>query len=210
MATYGTATAPTVTRGFFIQPETRVVWNGTLETSSWVYSTYGGGASIGFEAATGIELGQLAAPPRFQHNPNMTRIDAGNMLGTLFEVTSEETTFTVAIREFRPEILQAAFATAMHYPIEDNTAVITFGQGCTIDPHPLMIEFSNVDCGVPTAEDITNGITGGILTLYSAYLTGGINWEMAYGSANRLELVFTAQPVMAKDLGNRIGSLYLY
>ena len=208
-ASYGTVGAPTTVRGFFVKPESRVRWKGTLETTSHLYVSYGTGASIGFTAGTGIDLGYLTKI-QFTHNPDIQLVDSGNTLATLYELRGEKTEVTVGIKQFRPEVLKEAFGSGQLYNLSTNEQLITFGQGCTLATWPLVIEFSNVDCGAPSINNIVNGVSGGFLTLYATYLTSGIDWDMAYAQSNSIDLKFTAVVDTTKALCNRLGNLYMF
>jgi hypothetical protein len=60
MGVYKTVAAPTLTAGFLVQPESRIMMGtvalyGSLEVASWTYATYE--ASIGLQAGTSFDIG---------------------------------------------------------------------------------------------------------------------------------------------------------
>lgn len=213
MATYYTPSAPTVEEGFLLQPESRVLFglnylHGSLETSSWAYSTYT--ASIGLEAGQGIDLGSLEALG-FSHVPTYEAVESANLQSSnIWVLTGEETSVTVGVRQFSPDILNLALGTGFLYAM-GNERLLTFGGLCDLQSRPLSIEFSNVSCTAPSTEDITGGVSGGILTLYDAFASSGLPWDdVNAGALNVLTLEFQVRPVLSLALGNRLGSLYLF
>lgn len=212
MATYYTPAAPTVTGGFFLKPEGRILVGtsslyGSLETTSWTYTTYE--ASIGLDAGQFFELGQVA-DLSWQHTPEYEAVEGFNITDdAIYEVTGEETMVTVEIQEFHPDILELAVGTGNRYTLGVEE-LITFGGGCEMKNRPLSIEFTNQACEAPAAEDITGGISGGILTIYDAFISNGIDWSMPAKENNTASFEFTARPVLERANGNRLGNLYIW
>lgn len=212
MSTYRTPTAPTVTGGFFLRPESRIIVGtsalyGSLEVSSWTYATYE--ASIGLQAGQFFELGQVA-DLSFQHTPEYAAVEGFNIADdSVYEVTGEETMVTVEIQEFHPEILEVAVGTGTRYTL-GTEQLLTFGGGCTMRNRPICIEFTNAGCEAPSAEDTTNGISGGVLTIYDAFISSGLEIAMNARETSTSSFEFTARPVTARSTGNRLGNLYLF
>lgn len=212
MATYYTPAAPTVTGGFFLKPEARILVGTfplyqSLETSSWTYTTYE--ASIGLQAGKFFELGQVA-DLSFQHTPSYEAVEGFNVSDdTVYEVTGEETMVSVEIQEFHPQILEVAMGTGTKYTLGSET-LITFGGGCTMRNRPISVEFTNQACEAPSAADISTGISGGVLTIYDAFVSSGLEWSMNARETNTASFEFTARPVYARAVSNRLGTLYLY
>ena len=138
---YPSVTAPTATEGFFVEPETRVLLGtafmyGSLEQSTWTYLTYG--ASIGLTAGNAIDLGVLEALS-FTHVPTFTPVESANIqTSNIFVLEGEETTVTVGLREFRPDILKMAIGTGVLYWLDGGQeALITFGGKCDMITRPM-------------------------------------------------------------------------
>jgi len=210
--TYVTPSAPTVSAGFFLKPE-GAIRVGTLplydalEVSSWTYTTYE--ASIGLQDGKSFELGQVN-DLTYQHSPEFEEVEGFNLSdNAIYQVTGEETMVTVEIYEFHPEILELAIGTGNRYVL-GNEMLLTFGGGCNLKNRPISVEFVNAACSVPTTPNISNGITGGILTIYDALITNGIEWSMNAKEYNTASFEFTARPVLERSLGNRLGNLNLY
>lgn len=212
MATYYSPAAPTVTAGFFVSAESAVKIGtlnlyGSLENSSWVYTTYQ--ASIGLQAGKSTDLGGVANLT-WAYAPTYEPIETANLaINTVYSVTGEETTLTIEIMEFRPAALEMALGTGARYDI-GTEVVFTFGGGCTMRSRPISIEFTNSACDKPASPAIASGVSGGVLTIYDAFVSGGLEWAFNSRESNTVSLEFTAKPVTARARGNRLGSLYLY
>lgn len=212
MATYLTPAAPAESTGFLMKAETAVkvgtgrLW-ASLEHTSWVYSTYG--ASIGLQAGQSEQLGILAELT-FTHTPSFEPLEAFNMTDDpLYEVTGEETTVSVEIREFKPTTIRNAIGTGSMYEL-GNERVITFGGGCSMVRRPYCLEFDNEACLAPTSENITNGVSGGAVTLYDAFVSSGLEWALNAKEGNTVGLELQALPVTTLSRGNRLGNIYLF
>ena len=212
MGTYYTPSSPTVTAGFFVKPEgaikvgTQTLY-GSLETTSWTYTTYE--ASIGLQAGKSFELGQVN-DLSWQHQPEFEPVEGFNVSDDpVYQVTGEETMVTVEIYEFHPAILELAVGTGTRYTL-GSEELLTFGGGCSIRSRPISVEFINVSCDKPTSADISNGVSGGVLTIYDAFISNGIEWSMSAKEYNTVSFEFTARPVLARSVGNRLGNLYLF
>lgn len=212
MATYYTVTAPTVTGGFFMRPESRILVGTlplyqSLEVSSWTYTVYE--ASIGLQSSKAFELGQVA-DLSWQHTPEYEAVEGFNIADdSVFEVTGEETMVTVEIQEFHPQIIEVAIGTGTRY-ILGTEQLLTFGGGCSMRNRPVSVEFSNGACEAPSSPNTSNGISGGVLTIYDAFISSGIEMSLNAREVNTATFEFTARPVTARAAGNRLGSLYLY
>lgn len=212
MATYYTPAAPTISAGFFLKPEGRILVGTnslyeSLEVASWTYSTYE--ASIGLQAGQSFDLGQVNNLA-WRHEPTFEPVEGFNLSNNaVYQVTGEESVVTVEIYEFSPDILEMAIGTGPRYNLTDEV-LLTFGGGCTTQNRPVSVEFLNAGCETPTSEDISGGITGGVLTIYDALITNGIDWTMNGKELNNASFEFTARPVLDRSLGNRLGNLYLW
>jgi len=200
MATYYTPSAPTVVPGFLLQPESRVLLGteylyGALEVSSWSYSTYT--ASIGLQAGKSIDLGTLENLA-FSHVPTFEAVEAANLQNSnVWVLTGEETTLSVGLRQFNPYVLNLALGTGTNYALGDER-VITFGGKCDIASRPMSIEFNNVGCDAISSANIANGVSGGVLTLYDAFISSGLPWDdINAGALNSISLEFQIRPVLA-------------
>ena len=212
MATYYSPSAPTVTAGFFLKPEGAIKIGtenkyGSLDVSSWTYTTYE--ASIGLQSGKNFELGQVN-DLSWSHQPSFEPVESFNVSDdSVYQVTGEETKVTVEIYEFHPQILELAVGTGNRYVL-GTEQLLTFGGGCTMRSRPISVEFTNTSCDKPDSEDTSSGISGGVLTIYDAFISNGIDWSMTAREYNTVSFEFTARPVLDRSAGNRLGSLYLY
>lgn len=211
--TYYTPSAPTVSEGFLLQAESKVMMGkgyltASLETSSWPYSSYS--ASIGLAAGQGIDLGSVESLG-FSHVPTFEAVESANVQNSnIWILSGEETSLSVGLREFNPEVLRQALGTGIQYNLDDER-LFTFGGKCEMQTRPLSVEWLNVACGAPTSEDITGGVTGGVLTMYDTFVSSGLPWDdMNAGAINTISIEFQVRPVLSYALGNRLGNLYLY
>lgn len=211
--TYYSPSAPVVAEGFLLQPESRILLgteylHGSLDITSWTYATYT--ASIGLQAGKSLDLGSLDSLG-FSHVPAYEPVESANLqTSNIWVLTGEETTVSIGLRQFDPTVLNMALGTGVMYVLGDER-VITFGGKCDLQTRPMSIEFLNVSCDAPSAEDIAGGVSGGVLTLYDTFSSSGLPWDdINAGALNVLSLEFQVRPVNALALGNRLGSLYLY
>lgn len=211
--TYYTVAAPTATKGFLFQAESQVrigtsALYGSLETTSWTYATYE--ASIGLVNGNSYDVGLLDSLS-FTHEPTIEPLESANVAdASVYLVTGEETTVEIGVQQFDPRTLEMAMATGVMYSL-GNERLITFGGGCSVKNRPLSIESGNVACDSPTSPNISNGITGIVVTLYDTVCTSGLPWDsIVAGEINTLSLTFEARPVLARAKGNRLGTVYLY
>ena len=213
MGTYYSPAAPTVAQGFLLQPESRVLLGtqylyGSLEVASWTYATYT--ASIGLQTGKGIDLGTLESLG-FSHVPTFEAVEAANLQSSnVWVLTGEETTLSIGLRQFKPEVLGQALGTGTQSALGDEF-VTTFGGKCDMATRPVSIEFTNVACQAPSSADIAGGVTGGVLTLYDTFISSGLPWDdINAGALNTIAIEFQVLPVLSLALGNRLGNLYLF
>ncbi len=210
--TYGTPAAAVLTPAFVLRPETRVLLgvggSTDLEATSWLAQVYS--APVGLGSGKGIDLGALA-DVAFNHAPKVEpEPNANYQEQTQYDVTGEELTVTVTIKEWKIQVLQQAVVTG-RLRVHGTEAQLTFGGGCTIDYYPLVIEFSNVSCRAPSSQNIGSGITGGILTIYKTIQVGGLPWDaITAQKTSTLKLTFKAVADTSRAKMNRLGNLYLY
>ena len=143
--------------------------------------------------------------------PTFESVESANIRdSTIWTLTGEETTATVGIRQIDPHVISMALGTGVLYMLGDES-LNTFGGKCDLQNRPLTIEFVNVGCEAPDAEDVYSGISGGILTLYDTFCSSGLPWDdIAAGAINEITLTFQVRPCTELALGNRLGNLYLY
>jgi hypothetical protein len=213
MGVYKTVAAPTLTAGFLVQPESRIMMGtvalyGSLEVASWTYATYE--ASIGLQAGTSFDIG-LVDSLGFTHEPSIEPLESANVAdASIYLVTGEETALDVGVQQFDTRTLEVAMATGTMYTLGDEK-LITFGGGCSVKNRPIAIESGNVACDAPTSPNVANGVTAIVLTLYDCICTSGLPWDaMVAGEISVLDLTFEARPVLARAKGNRLGCIYVY
>jgi len=213
MGAYKEVTAPTLVAGFLVQPESRILIGtgalyASLETTSWTYATYE--ASIGLDGGSSFDVG-LVDSLGYTHEPSIEPLDSANVHdASIYLVTGEETSLEVGIKQFDTRTLEVAISTGVMYSLGDER-LITFGGACNVKNRPLCIESGNIACDAPTSPNITNGITGIVLTLYDCVCTSGLPMDsMVAGETTTLDLTFEARPVLARARGNRLGNLYCY
>jgi hypothetical protein len=213
VGTYFTTAGPSDALGFMIQAESRIRLGtqnlfGSLETTSWTYSTYG--ASIGLKAGQSIDLGQVESLG-FTHNPTFEALESANIQQpTVYTLTGEETVLTVGVRQFDPRVLEVALGTSVMYKLGQEY-LITFGGACTLKSRPIEIAVTNIGCNTLSSPNVDSGITAIVLTVYDTQCTSGLPWDsIVANEINMLDLEFTAKPVLANALGNRLGSIYIF
>ena len=196
----------TVRSGYRLTPQSRILWGGTLATIS--------GIDIGFTAGTGIDLGILSSLG-FNYRPNFVPISGPSLMSaSLIEISDEELEITASIYDFNTKFLEDIFPASR--PFYDFAAT---GTSALIMPigrnynggnvKPLVIEFTNtlqpLSPGV-----LENGISGGILTIYRALITGGFNFNLDAKRSNIVQLTFQALYDYNRQKKEAIGSLYYY
>lgn len=213
MGNYYTTTAPTVTAGYLVKAESTVkIGTDTLfdalDTSNWLYTTYG--VPVGLQAGRSLELGMLNSIG-FSYTPTWEAIDSANLpQGTVYDMTGEELTVSLEIREFKPEVLRVAINSGVFYTV-DNEVLYAMGGGCQLESRPITIEFTNQSCDVPGTANINNGVSGGILTVFDTISSSGLPWDsIVRNELNSLSLEFKARPVNSLDRGKRLASLYMW
>jgi len=210
--TYYTVSAPTVTAGFFVKPESQMRIGttslyGSLDVTSWAYSTYE--ASIGLQAGTSFDVGQVA-DLSWSHKPDFAAVEGFNVGDdSIWEVQGEETMCSVEIQQLDPRLFELAVGTGSYYSL-GLERLITFGGGCQMKNRPLSIEWVNDSCNAPSSQDASSGISGGVVTLYDCFISSGLEWSMNAKENNTISLEFQARPVLARSRGNRLGSYYIY
>lgn len=209
---YCVPVSPTSTPGFLVRPESRILVGnsalyGSLDNSSWAYQTYE--ASVCLRAGTFQDVG-LVADLKWSHKPKYEAIDSVNVAtATVYDVMGDETTLTVEMQEWHPEIINIALGTGVGYDLTTEW-LFTFGDGCDIKNRPICIQSTNQSCNAPDTENIDNGVSGLCLTLYDTICTSGIEAGLSAKAINTLPLEFTCRPVLARAAGNRLGSLSMY
>lgn len=208
-----TSVAPQDQLGYLVQVESRVrmgtakLW-GALESTSWTYATYS--ASIGLQTAKSIDMGQVQSLA-FAHTPTIEPVETINVQQpTIYTLTGEETSLSVAIMQFDPEILKVAIGSGVLYNVGTNERLITFGGACTTESRPLEIVSKNIGCDKPGSPNITTGITAIALTLYDCLCVSGMPWDnISANEYNVMGLEFRVRPVLSLAIGNRLGNLYI-
>lgn len=212
MGTYYTVAIPTVTPGFFVRPETRMLIGteekyGALEVTSWTYTTYE--VSIGMQAGKHFDVGQVA-DLSWSHKPDYAAVEAFNLTDdSVWEVQGEETMVSVEVQEMNPKILELGIGTGSMWTLGVER-LIAFGGGCNLRNRPISLEWTNESCNKPTSADAGAGITGCILTLYDCFITSGLEWAMNAREVNTVSLEFQARPILARPAGRRLGSLSIW
>lgn len=210
--TYYTVAAPTVTAGFFVRPETSMrigtlAKYGALDVSSWTYTAYE--VSVGLQAGNSFDVGQVN-DLSWKHVPDYTPVEAFNLTDdSVWEVQGEETMCTVEIVQLDPRIFELGVGTGQMWTLGVER-LIAFGGGCTLRNRPLSLEWSNAGCNVPASQDVSAGISGGVLTLYDCFVSSGLEWSMNARETNTLSLEFQARPILERAAGRRLGSCYIY
>ena len=214
VGTYFTTGAPQDALGYMIQSESRVRVGtanlyGSLEVSSWAYTTYG--ASIGLQAGKAIDFGQVESLG-FTHAPSFSPLESANVQApSVYILESEETTVSIGVQQFNPKVLELAIGTGTLYKL-GNEYLIPFGGACTQLSVPLEIAVTNIGCNRPTSPDAAaSGITAIVLTLYDVQATSGLDWgDIIANEINNFTLELAAKSVNSKAIGNRIGCCYLF
>jgi hypothetical protein len=207
-----TSVAPQDRLGFLTQVESRVRMGteklfGALEVSSWTYSTYQ--ASIGLQVGKSVDFGQVTALS-FTHTPAIQPVDTINIQQpSIYTLTGEETSLSVAVLQFDPELVRVAIGSGVMYNLA-NERLITFGGACSTESRPIEVVSTNIGCDAPNSPDVGVGIYAIALTLYDCICVSGFQWDnMSAREYNVMTLEFRVRPVLALPLGNRLGNLYI-
>lgn len=214
VGTYFTTAAPTDSLGYMIQAESRVRIGtenlyGSLETTSWTYTTYG--TSIGLKAGKAIDMGQVESLG-FTHQPSFEALESANIQQpSVYVLTGEETKLTVGVQQFDPRVLEVAVGTGTLYAL-GNEYLLPFGGACSANSRPIEVSVTNIGCNKPTSPNAaSSGITAIVLTLYDVQTTSGLDWgDIIANGINNFSLELSAKPVLANALGNRLGNLYIW
>jgi hypothetical protein len=214
VGTYFTTAAPQDALGYMVQSESRIRVGtdnlyGSLETSSWTYSTYG--ASIGLKAGKAIDFGQVESLG-FSHTPTFEPLESANIQQpSVYTLTGEETTVSVGVRQFNPKLLEIAVGTGTLYKL-GNEYLLPFGGACVTKSVPLEIAVTNIGCNRPTSPNAAaSGITAIVLTLYDVQATSGLDWgDIVANEINNFSLELAAKSVNSNALGNRLGNMYIF
>ncbi len=179
---------------------------GSLETTTFIYSTYG--ASIGLAAGLGRQIG-ACDDIEFEYSRDFSEIEIANVVSSgVFELDSEEATLTLNMFEWQPENI--AFAWNTTYSLVTATdGVIEFGGGCTLNARPIAIHGTNIACNADAITDLTDGTDYMCLTLYDCYSTEGAALPISAREDNPISITIRARPVLSMSAGTRIGNLYL-
>lgn len=210
--TYYSVSAPTVTAGFMVKPETQMRIGtlslySSLEVTSWAYATYE--ASIGLQSGNSFDVGQVS-DLSWSHKPDFAAVEGFNVGDdSIWEVSGEETMCSVEIQQLDPRLLELGIGTGTMYTLGVER-LITFGGGCTMRNRPISLEWVNDSCEAPASQDASAGVSGGVLTLYDCFITSGLEWSMNAREINTIALEFQARPVLARARANRLGNLYIY
>ena len=204
--------SPTATPGFLVRPESRILIGtlplyGSLEVVSWAYATYE--ISVCLQAGLFTDVG-LVADLKWSHKPVYEALDSANVAtAASWDVMGDETTLTVEIQEWHPEIIDVAIGTGIGYDLTTEW-LFGFGDGCAIKNRPICVQSTNQSCSTPSTEDIDTGISGFCLTLYDTICTSGIEAGLSAKAVNTIPLEFTCRPVLARPAGRRLGSLAMF
>jgi len=217
MSNIGTIpSAPTTLAGYRLKPEAvvrvgKLNMFGSLDSHSYAYTTWG--IPVGMDSVAGqyIELGGLVSVGA---NLALTwePVETANLpQGTIYDLTSEELTITVEVQEFRPELFELMMHTTALTEETGKQKLYATGGGCSMVSRPITIEFTNVACDKPSSPDLASGVSGGILTVYDAIISNGMNFEnINRNNLNTISLEFRAKPVPYFPQGRRLCSLWLY
>ncbi len=214
VGSYFTTGGPTDALGYMVQAESRVRVGteqlyGSLEVSSWTYATYG--ASIGLQAGKSIDLGQVSSLG-FTHTPTFEPLESANVQQpSVYVLTGEETSLSVGVYQFMPQLMEVAIGTGTLYQL-GTEYLLPFGGACNANSRPVEVAVTNIGCERPTSPDaVASGITAIVLTLYDVVASSGLDWgDIIATGQNEFALELQAKAVNANALGNRLGNLYIF
>lgn len=214
---YGTITSPSKMLGMLVQAYAQVRVGteelyGALETTSDTYTAYN--ASIGIQDAKAVDLGELGELGT-TINATVEPFDSVNQRQpSIYVVTEEEATVTTGLTQFDYRVLNLLFHNGALYTLDgaaNNERLITFGGTCNIKFRPLSIGAANIACYLPTAQDVTLGITGIYMTFYNVMSTSGFNLDtLSAKELNTMTVEWSATPVTDNAQGNQMGNVYLF
>ncbi len=212
VGTYFTTAGPASIEGLLVQMETRLRIGtsrlyGSLETTSWTYTTYE--ASVGLSASW--DVGQVASLG-LEITSELEEVESANIRSSgIFVAGAEEATLSVGVRQFDARTLELAMNNAVMYTLGDER-MFTVGGACTTRARPIELAATNVACGAPsTPGDVLAGVTAIVVTFYDMQCTSGLPWgDIVANELSTLELEFSALPVTARALGNRLLNIYVF
>ena len=217
MSSFGdyTPSAPSVSEGFLVKPEVRVLigktgWTTALDFDSYSYNYYT--IPVGFEDSTKyFEVGLLASMGQVL-SKTFEPVDSANApQGTIFDMTDESLTLSFEAKELKPDLVELLLHTTAFENEDASEMVFATGGGCDMISRPITVEWTNVDCHAIDTANIANGISGGILTIYKAIVTNGFDWgTMVRNGENNIPVEITALPVNTFPAGRRLASLWIY
>ena len=129
-------------------------------------------------------------------------------------MSEEETTISIGIRQFDPQVLELLIRTGTMYSVGDsgNERLITAGGACASgNRRPIEIAASNIGCNRPSSPgDTLTGVSAIIITAYDAAATSGLNWgDLVANELNVLDSEWTVYPVTAHEAGNKLFNVYI-
>jgi len=207
--------APTVTEGYLVKPEVRVLmglsgWTTALDFTSYSYNYFS--VPVGFEDNTKyFDVGLLASMGQVLSKTFEPVETANAPSGTIFDMTDESLTLSLEAKELNPLLVELLLHSTAFENAEGDEKMWATGGGCDMISRPMTVEWTNVDCHAIAAPDIGTGITGGMLTIYKAIVTNGFDWgTMVRNGENNIPVEITALPVNTFPAGRRLASLWLY
>jgi hypothetical protein len=184
---------------------TSELW-GSLETTSFIYATYG--ASVGLAAGQGRQIG-ACDDLEFAYSRDMSELEIGNVVSSgVYELDSEEVQLTLNMFEWQPQNIAFAFNTT-YSPITATDGLIQFGGGCVLDSRPIVVYGTNISCNADDITDLTDGVDYMCLTLYDCYSVEGATLPITANENNPIPITIQARPVLSMAPGTRLGNLVL-
>lgn len=216
---YFTTASPQVLAGLVLQSEARLRIgdnrlyeggvNNALETSSALYAAYN--TPIGLTAANSFDMGELTAIG-LEHVPTFEQPDVVNVLQSSLTVLSEEeTTISMGLTQFDPQILELSVGTGSIVTIGDERLIMV-GGSCSAPRRPIEIAVENIGCNAPAAPtSVLTAISAIIITAYDCQCTSGLPLsELVAGELTTYDLEWTVYPVPAHAVGRRLFNMYIY
>jgi hypothetical protein len=178
----------------------------SLETSSYIYATYG--ASVGLQENAGTQLGGCR-DISFERTQDVEAVELGNVVDSgIYEITSEENTLTFSAMEWRPDVIGIAFGVTAK-TVTATDSVVIFGGGCNVASRPIVVQGENVSCNAADITNLTDGVEFAVLTLYDCYSSEGATLPFSASEDAPLDITMRCKPVLSLSRGERIGNLYL-
>jgi len=213
---YSQGAAPTTVDDYMVNFQTRVRVGksrhyGSLSVTGTAYTNYS--ASIGLQAGgtESFDLGRLASVGS-TISAEFEDLEVANVTSGLKIVSEESAVVNMDVYEWKPDLFALLVSTGDAQAINTDEYLIRFGGACSGVYRPLELYCENVGCFQPSAEDVTAGLTGLVVTFYDGLFVSGLQMEdlQATGQPVTVSAEYAANPWLDRAAGNQLGNIYMF